>query len=97
MGSFQYVVADSELQVALSHREHEAEGSGSDVRLVKGKVGHSWNFTSHGAATGGGGGKKITHGTKGESFSISKIWQWSKKSNKFTSSTSTHDSISINV
>ncbi|XP_073035719.1 RING-H2 finger protein ATL46-like [Primulina eburnea] len=92
MGSFQYVVADSELQVALSYREHEAEGSGD----VKGRVGHSGNFTSHGDATGGGG-KKITCGTKGESFSVSKIWQWSKKSNKFPTSTSTHDSISINV
>ncbi|XP_073279247.1 RING-H2 finger protein ATL46-like [Primulina huaijiensis] len=96
MGSFQYVVADSELQVALSQREHGAEGS-SDVRLVKWRVGHSGNFTAHGDATATGGGKKITCGTKGESFSVSKIWQWSKKSNKFPSSTTTHDSISINM
>ncbi|KZV23412.1 ring finger protein [Dorcoceras hygrometricum] len=94
MGSFQYVVADSELQVALSHRDIGAEEGSGDVRLAKGRTDQSGNFTSHGDATSGGGGKKITCGVKGESFTVSKIWQWSKKSNKFPN---THDSISINV
>lgn len=59
MGSFQYVVADSELQVALCE-------SGN----VRG--GQSCHFTCE-----EGEGKKIK---VGESFSVSKIWLWSKRS-----------------
>ncbi|KAK8485818.1 hypothetical protein V6N13_005337 [Hibiscus sabdariffa] len=52
MGSYQYVVADTNLQVALCHRGTNAGNVAS----------------------------------KGESFSVSKIWQWSNKGNKFPSS-----------
>ncbi|KAK6133720.1 hypothetical protein DH2020_032630 [Rehmannia glutinosa] len=73
MGSFQYVVADLDLQVALcpsGRRDREGRGGG--------QIG---NFTSGDAEEG----KKINNGAKGESFSVSKIWMWSKKG-KFPSS-----------
>lgn len=79
MGSYQYVVADSELQVALC-----SNGVGGSMRIVKGRAGQIGNST----IDGDGEGKKINFGSKGESFSVSKIWQWSKK-NKFTSSSET--------
>lgn len=94
MGSFQYVVADSELQVALcpSGREREA------VRTVRvrggGGGGQNWNFTGEGGD--GEDGKKINSRVKGESFSVSKIWLWSKKG-KFPHSTDAHCSNYINA
>ncbi|KAK4399735.1 RING-H2 finger protein ATL46 [Sesamum angolense] len=77
MGSFQYVVADSDLQVALcpSSRDKEHGGDGSDV---KGRGGQIGNFTIDGVAADADA-KKINNGVKGESFSVSKIWLWSKK------------------
>ncbi|XP_011071069.1 RING-H2 finger protein ATL46-like isoform X1 [Sesamum indicum] len=77
MGSFQYVVADSDLQVALcpSSRDKEHGGEGSDV---KGRGGQIGNFTIDGVAADADA-KKINNGVKGESFSVSKIWLWSKK------------------
>ncbi|KAJ0095264.1 hypothetical protein Patl1_16189 [Pistacia atlantica] len=72
MGSYQYVVADSELQVALyptrGGRIGQNENSSNDVDVE---------------------GKKINIRSKGESFSVSKIWQWSKKG-KYPSSSETH-------
>lgn len=62
MGSFQYVVGDSELQIALPN-----------VKILK-------------AISEG---KKISARTKGESFSVSKIWLWSKKG-KFSNSSETN-------
>jgi len=79
MGSYQYVVADSELQVALC-----PNGVGGSMRIVKGRAEQNGNST----IDGDGEGKKINIGSKGESFSVSKIWQWSKKS-KFTNSSET--------
>ncbi|KAI3452762.1 hypothetical protein Pfo_009425 [Paulownia fortunei] len=99
MGSFQYVVADSDLQVALrpSSRDREHGVEGSDVRPVKGRGGQIGNFTTEGdAAAADADGKKINNGAKGESFSVSKIWLWSKKG-KFPSSTATHYSNAINA
>ncbi|KAL0296972.1 UNVERIFIED_CONTAM: RING-H2 finger protein ATL46 [Sesamum radiatum] len=94
MGSFQYVVADSDLQVALcpSSRDKEHGGEGSDV---KGRGGQIGNFIIDGVAADADA-KKINNGVKGESFSVSKIWLWSKKG-KFPSSTATHYSNAINV
>ncbi|KAH6763195.1 RING/U-box superfamily protein [Perilla frutescens var. hirtella] len=96
MGSFQYVVADSELQVALcpSGRERKRhhvilDGNVNDVMRVRG--GQNRNFTDGGAAEDG---KKINSRAKGESFSVSKIWLWSKKG-KFH--TATHYSNEINA
>ncbi|KAL0447110.1 UNVERIFIED_CONTAM: RING-H2 finger protein ATL46 [Sesamum latifolium] len=94
MGSFQYVVADSDLQVALcpSSRDKEHGGEGCDVKGRRGQIG---NFTIDGVAADADA-KKINNGVKGESFSVSKIWLWSKKG-KFPSSTATHYSNAINV
>ncbi|KFK44460.1 hypothetical protein AALP_AA1G259400 [Arabis alpina] len=58
MGSYQYIVAESDLVVALCPKNVK-EGE-SCVE-----------------------GKKINMRSKGESFSVSKIWQWSNKRSKF--------------
>ncbi|CAL5338353.1 unnamed protein product [Camellia sinensis] len=81
MGSFQYVVPSSNLQVVLCPNS-TAGGNGGHV---KGRGGQNGNFTADGDAEG----KKISSRSKGESFSVSKIWLWSKKG-KFTSSSDTH-------
>lgn len=83
MGSYQYVVADSELQVALRPKRG---GVGDSMRLImKGRSGPNGNSITDGDAEG----KKINIGSKGESFSVSKIWLWSKKG-KFPISSETH-------
>ncbi|XVF84924.1 hypothetical protein PTKIN_Ptkin17bG0078100 [Pterospermum kingtungense] len=79
LGSYQYVVADSEFQVALF-----PNGGGNSMKLVKERIGQNWNSTNDGDVEG----KKINMRSKGESFSVSKIWQWSKKG-KFPSSSDT--------
>ena len=73
MGSYQYVVADSELQVALCP-SRGGNGSAS-MKLVKGRVGQNGNSSNDGDIEG----KKINLRSKGESFSVSKIWQRSKE------------------
>ncbi|KAF8378314.1 hypothetical protein HHK36_029653 [Tetracentron sinense] len=88
MGSFQYVVGDSNLQVALCH---DREDSG-DVKIVKGEDGHNGNSSVDGDVEG----KKISSRSKGESFSVSKVWLWSKKG-KYPSSSYTHMGISSSV
>lgn len=59
MGSYRYVVGDSNLQVVLSQTCDDRE---DDVMEN---------------------GKRIGESTKGESFSVSKIWLWSKKTTRF--------------
>ncbi|KAK4362402.1 hypothetical protein RND71_017643 [Anisodus tanguticus] len=71
MGSFQYVVGDSDLQIALP-----------DLKSFKAKC----ENTILGDTTEE---KKISARTKGESFSVSKIWLWSKKG-KFSTSSETN-------
>ncbi|KAL1539366.1 RING-type E3 ubiquitin transferase [Salvia divinorum] len=88
MGSFQYVVADSELQVAFCPSGGErgrqrgiVDGNVGDVMRAgrgRGGEGQNWNFAGEGD---GEDGKKINSRVKGESFSVSKIWLWSKKGN----------------
>jgi hypothetical protein len=73
MGSFQYVLADSDLQVTMG------ASKGDSMRQLKG-------FSNDGDVEG----KKISIARKGESFSVSKIWQWSKKDSKIPSSSDTH-------
>lgn len=77
MGSYQYVVADLEVQVAL--RPKRSGGNGDSMRIVKGRVGQNGNSNNDSDSEG----KKI--GGKGESFSVSKIWLWPKKGNFPTS------------
>ncbi|XAR71186.1 hypothetical protein NMG60_11028337 [Bertholletia excelsa] len=76
MGSYQYVVGETELRVALSHNR--------DQRLTRGLQNNSSNPTGDGDAEG----KKICIGSKMDSYSVSKIWLWSKKG-KFASSSET--------
>lgn len=70
MGSYQYVVPDSNLQVVLSQDE-KRRGNISDV-----------------SENGNVDGKRIRNIKEGESFSVSKIWLWSKKSKYPTFSSS---------
>ncbi|XP_022741508.1 RING-H2 finger protein ATL46-like isoform X2 [Durio zibethinus] len=76
MGSYQYVLGDSDLRVALTNDRH----GGRDIKLSQG-LEQNGNSSVEGDAEG----KKISSVTKGESFSVSKIWLWSKKG-KFSSS-----------
>ncbi|KAL5762012.1 hypothetical protein ACOSP7_018276 [Xanthoceras sorbifolium] len=90
LGSYQYVVADSELQVALY--PSRTRGGSASVRIVKGR-GQNENSSNDGDVEG----KKINLRSKGESFSVSKIWQWSKKG-KYPSSSEAHmSSYSVTV
>lgn len=75
MGSYQYVLGNSDLQVALCH-----DRQGHDIQLAKGI-----EPNENSSVVGDVEGKKIGTVTKGESYSVSKIWQWSKKG-KFSSS-----------
>ncbi|EOA38816.1 hypothetical protein CARUB_v10011135mg [Capsella rubella] len=73
MGSYQYIVAESDLVVALCPNN---EG------LKNVKEGESNNSNVEG--------KKINMRSKGESFSVSKIWQWSNKRSKFANPSETN-------
>ncbi|KAK2661833.1 hypothetical protein Ddye_000407 [Dipteronia dyeriana] len=76
MGSYQYVLDNSsDLRVALCNDWHD-----SDSKLAKGME-NNGNSSINGDVEG----KKINSVAKGESFSVSKIWLWSKKG-KFSSS-----------
>lgn len=75
MGSYQYVVGDTSLEVALKN-----ERDNRDVKLVK-----STESNQNRLVDGDDEGKKINIGTKTDSYSVSKIWLWSKKG-KFASS-----------
>ena len=88
MGSFQYVVAGSNLQVALCNNRGCGNGG-----IVKGRGGQNGNSTVVGDTEG----KKISIGNKGESFSVSKIWQWSKKGKLHSALDTPMVSSSLNV
>ncbi|CAA7036077.1 unnamed protein product [Microthlaspi erraticum] len=63
MGSYQYIVAESDLVVALCPNNEALKNVKEGESCVEGK--------------------KINMRSKGESFSVSKIWQWSNKRSKF--------------
>ncbi|KAI3863545.1 hypothetical protein MKX03_019945 [Papaver bracteatum] len=87
MGSFQYVVADSTLQVALSN---DKDQESSRLTLLKGRLG-AQNQNAHTSIDVDLlEGKKLSSASKGESFSVSKIWLWSKKGKYPPSSTDSH-------
>ncbi|KAJ4813944.1 hypothetical protein LUZ62_026510 [Rhynchospora pubera] len=71
MGSYQYILANSSLQVACTSVR------GSSMRFVG-------NLTRHEVPDG----RKISAGTRGESLSVSKIWQWSGKTADFQGNSS---------
>ncbi|BAT99554.1 hypothetical protein VIGAN_10100600 [Vigna angularis var. angularis] len=83
MGSFQYVVADSDLRVALGPSRGDG-GSGS-MRQLKGRTAPNGSSFIDGDIES----KKINLARKGESFSVSKIWQWSRK-DKLSGSSHAH-------
>ncbi|KAI3763565.1 hypothetical protein L2E82_13499 [Cichorium intybus] len=68
MGSYEYVVGNSELRVAF------VPNRGSSRRVSFGN-----KDKENSSIDGGNDGKKISNRSKGESFSVSKIWLWSKK------------------
>ncbi|XP_030521231.1 RING-H2 finger protein ATL47-like [Rhodamnia argentea] len=74
MGSYQYVVCDAELLVASSPNCGDLGGDG--LGITKRSSGREGNSNSDGDNAEG---KRISIGNKGESFSVSKIWLWSKK------------------
>lgn len=80
MGSYQYVVGDANLRVALTI------GDRSNAGRPKGFVGSQ-------AALGNEEGKRLGAASKGESFSVSKIWLWGNNKGKFpvSSGASSHD------
>lgn len=73
MGSYQYVVCDTELLIASSPN---CGDGGDGLGITKRSGGQEGNPNSDGD---NGEGKRISIGNKGESFSVSKIWLWSKK------------------
>lgn len=76
MGAFQYVVDEANLQVTLSRGNTMARGQYRKEQL-------SNILETHG--------KKMTNRSRGDSFSVSKIWLWSKKG-KFSSSCEANES-----
>ncbi|KAL1538592.1 RING-type E3 ubiquitin transferase [Salvia divinorum] len=79
LGSYQYVVGDASLKVALGQ-----ERARNRAKLVRG-AGQAANALADENTDG----KKISIGTKTDSYSVSKIWLWSKKG-KFASSSGAH-------
>lgn len=75
MGSYEYVVGDTNLRVPLSHQRDL-----QDTKFVK-----DVNRIEEHTVDEDNQGKKINIGAKTDSFSVSKIWLWSKK-RKFASS-----------
>ncbi|CAK8561641.1 unnamed protein product [Lathyrus sativus] len=86
MGSYQYVVADSDLVVALCPKRGEGRGNSASMRQLKGGLAQNGNSSIDVDVVEG---KKINVARKGESFSISKIWLWSRK-DKVSSSSQSH-------
>ncbi|KAA0037501.1 hypothetical protein IC582_020813 [Cucumis melo] len=77
MGSYQYVVIDADLRIALS----KARGEGDNKQPSKEAESNSISPVQADLD-----GKKLSSVAKGESYSVSKIWLWSKKG-KFSGST----------
>ncbi|XP_020232166.1 RING-H2 finger protein ATL46 [Cajanus cajan] len=73
MGSYQYVVGNSDLRVALNH---ESKGQFTR-RLTKGMMEHGDDGKL--SVEGDVEAKKISSVSKGDSFSVSKIWLWPKR------------------
>jgi len=84
MGSFQYVVADSDLRVALGPPRGDG-GSSCSMRQLNGRAAPNGSSFIDADIEG----KKINLARKGESFSVSKIWQWSRK-DKLSGSSEAH-------
>ncbi|KAJ6793571.1 RING-H2 finger protein ATL46-like [Iris pallida] len=77
MGSYQYIVDDAKLRVALASGDKNARrgggGGGGSEKELRGNL----------AAAVDEDGKRLGAARKGESFSVSKIWLWGNKKGKF--------------
>ncbi|XP_006656687.2 RING-H2 finger protein ATL46-like [Oryza brachyantha] len=73
MGSYQYVLAEASLQVSVHRRNGDGNGRAAAATRLRGL---GANPVGNDAA---GEGKKIGAGSKGDSFSVSKIWQWPRQ------------------
>ncbi|CAL9133615.1 unnamed protein product [Musa textilis] len=81
MGSYQYVVADAQLQVALKSCSALRNGDGRGIRGTDARG----NCTGNEAVEG----KRLSIGSRHESFSVSKVWLWSNKKGKVSMSSDT--------
>jgi hypothetical protein len=76
MGSYQYVLGDTDLRVGLSN-----ERQSRDIKPARGTE-QKMNLSVDGDLEE----NKISSLSQGESFSVSKIWLWRNKKGKFSSS-----------
>ncbi|KAJ6794962.1 RING-H2 finger protein ATL46-like [Iris pallida] len=77
MGSYQYIVGDANLRVALTNCDKNAARRGG------GGGGREKEVRSGNLAVVDEDGKRLGAARRGESFSVSKIWQWGNKKGKF--------------
>nr|XP_043626516.1 RING-H2 finger protein ATL46 [Erigeron canadensis] len=77
MGSYEYVVGNSDLKVAFVPNKGNSNRGSFGIKDVATRIvdKDKGNTSSDGCSDG----KKISNRSKGESFSVSKIWLWSKK------------------
>ncbi|KAL6898086.1 hypothetical protein ACP4OV_006682 [Aristida adscensionis] len=95
MGSYQYVLAEASLQVSV-HRRH-GDGGGRAAARLRGAGAHpAGNGPAAAAAAAAAEGKKIGAGSKGDSFSVSKIWQWPRNGKGKLPVLASDDSPSVN-
>ncbi|XP_074309837.1 RING-H2 finger protein ATL46-like [Silene latifolia] len=86
MGSYQYVVGNSMLQVAVSPDKNPLNETVAELKNLSLRNGlHRNSTTATSIANADAEARKINIGSKVESLSVSKIWLWSKKS-KFPNS-----------
>ncbi|THU70333.1 hypothetical protein C4D60_Mb08t23890 [Musa balbisiana] len=81
MGSYQYVVADAQLQVALNSCSALRNGDGRGIRGTDARGNSPGNEAVEG--------KRLSIGSRHESFSVSKVWLWSNKKGKVSMSSDT--------
>ncbi|KAK6155173.1 hypothetical protein DH2020_009421 [Rehmannia glutinosa] len=84
----EYVVGDANLRVALSQ---DRDRGGRDAKGANGTGQQSCNDSVDGSLEG----KKISIGTKTDSYSVSKIWLWSKKGNAQLANPSTSSNLDL--
>lgn len=77
MGSYQYVVIDADLRIPLSRAQREGDNKQPSKETEPNSISPVQADLD---------GKKLNSVAKGESYSVSKIWLWSKKG-KYSSST----------
>ncbi|KAK1441110.1 hypothetical protein QVD17_06948 [Tagetes erecta] len=93
MGSYAYVVGETDLRVPLSHRRYLQDAkfvpNGLNVELNERVEDHTLDEDIEG--------KRINIGAKTDSLSVSKIWLWSKKRKFANSDNQMHNSSSVDM